>query len=79
MNNGNIMTFLDENNNKIDYSILEQKLLCGTEYVALAPVNSPNHIEIFKIKFDKDWNESLEQVSSEKELSMYKQISKLKF
>lgn len=79
MSNTNVMTFLDENNKKIDYAILEQKLICGSEYVALAPVNSPNAIEIFKIRFDKDWNESLEEISSEKEINMYKQVSKLKF
>lgn len=78
MTNGKTMTFLDENNNKIDYAILEQLLICGSEYVALAPVKSPDHIEIFKIKFDKDWNESLEEVSSEKELNMFKEVSKLK-
>ncbi len=78
MANEKIMTFLDENNNKVDYAILEQLLICGSEYVALAPVNSPNHVEIFKIKFDKNWNESLEEVSSEKELNMFKTVSKLK-
>ena len=78
MANEKIMTFLDENNNKVDYTILEQLLICGSEYVALAPVNSPNHVEIFKIKFDKNWNESLEEVSSEKELNMFKTVSKLK-
>lgn len=78
MANEKIMTFLDENNNKVDYAILEQLLICGSEYVALAPVNLPNHVEIFKIKFDKNWNESLEEVSSEKELNMFKTVSKLK-
>lgn len=78
MSDKKVMTFLDENNNKIDYEILEQVLICGSEYVALAPVKSHEKIELFKIKFDKDWNESLEEVSSEKEINMFKQVSKLK-
>ncbi|MBM7833745.1 DUF1292 domain-containing protein [Clostridium sardiniense] len=78
MSDKKIMTFRDENNNKIDYEILEQVLISGSEYVALAPVTSHEKIELFKIKFDKDWNESLEEVSSEKEINMFKQVSKLK-
>ncbi len=78
MSNKKVMTFRDENNNKIDYEILEQLLISGSEYVALAPVESHDKIELYKIKFDKDWNESLEQVSSEKEINMFEQVSKLK-
>lgn len=78
MSDKKVMTFRDENNNKIDYEILEQVLICGSEYVALAPVESHEKIELFKIRFDKDWNESLEEVSSEKEINMFKQVSKLK-
>lgn len=74
-----IMTFNDENGNKIDYAILEQKLICGKEYVAMAPVKDRSHIEIYKINFDKDWNESLSEVDSEKEINMFKQVSSLKF
>ena len=74
-----IMTFHDENGNKIDYQILEQKLINKTEYVAMAPVNNKNDIEVFKIKFDKDWNETLIQVESEKELDMVRQVSSVKF
>lgn len=74
-----IMTFHDENGNKIDYQILEQKLINKTEYVAMAPVNNKNDIEVFKIKFDKDWNETLIQVESEKELDMVRQVSSIKF
>lgn len=73
-----IMTFRDENNNKIDYEILKQVLICGSEYVALSPVKSNEKVELYKIKFDKDWNESLEEVSSEKEISMFEQVSKIK-
>ena len=73
------MTFHDENGNKIDYQILEQKLINKTEYVAMAPVNNKNDIEVFKIKFDKDWNETLIQVESEKELDMVRQVSSIKF
>ena len=74
-----IMTFNDENGNKIDYAILEQKLICGKEYVAMAPVKDKSHIEIYKINFDKDWNESLSEVDSETEINMFKQVSSLKF
>ena len=74
-----VMTFNDENGNKVDYAILEQKLICGNEYVAMAPVKDKSHIEIYKIKFDKDWNESLSQVDSETEINMFKQVSSLKF
>ncbi|MDZ5001524.1 DUF1292 domain-containing protein, partial [Clostridium perfringens] len=55
--NEKIMSFNDENGKKIDYAILEQRLICGNEYVAMAPVKDRSHIEIYKIKFDKDWNE----------------------
>ena len=74
-----IMTFNDENGQKVEYAILEQKLICGSEYVAMAPVKDKSHIEIYKIKFDKDWNESLSEVESQTEIDMYKQVSNLKF
>lgn len=74
-----IMTFNDENGKKVEYAILEQKLICGSEYVAMAPVKDKSHIEIYKINFDKDWNESLSEVESQTEINMYKQVSNLKF
>lgn len=73
------MVFSDENGNKVEYVILEQKLICGNEYVAMAPVNERSNIEIYKIKFDKDWNESLSEVESETEIKMYKEVSALSF
>ncbi|MBQ5695099.1 MAG: DUF1292 domain-containing protein [Clostridium sp.] len=73
------MNFTDENGNKVEYAILEQKLINKTEYVAMAPVNDKSNVEIFKIKFDKNWNETLVQVDSEKELNMVRQISDVKF
>ncbi|EOR27662.1 MULTISPECIES: DUF1292 domain-containing protein [Clostridium] len=77
--NQKIMSFNDENGNKVDYEILEQKLICGNEYVAMAPVKDKSHIEIYKIKFDKEWNESLSEVESQTEIDMFKQVSNLKF
>ena len=77
--NEKIMSFNDENGKKVDYAILEQRLICGNEYVAMAPVKDRSHIEIYKIKFDKDWNESLSEVESQSEINMFKQASKLKF
>lgn len=77
--NEKIMSFNDENGKKVDYAILEQRLICGNEYVAMAPVKDRSHIEIYKIKFDKDWNESLSEVESQSEIDMFKQASKLKF
>lgn len=74
-----IMTFNNENGEKVDYAILEQKLISGNEYVAMAPVKDKSHIEIYKIKFDKDWNESLTEVESETEINMFKEVSSLKF
>ncbi len=77
--NEKIMAFNDENGNRIEYAILEQKLICGKEYVAMAPVKDKSHIEIYKINFDKDWNETLSEVDSETEINMFKQVSSLKF
>ena len=77
--NEKIMAFNDENGNRIEYSILEQKLICGKEYVAMAPVKDKSHIEIYKINFDKNWNETLSEVDSETEINMFKQVSSLKF
>lgn len=77
--NEKIMSFNDENGNKIDYEILEQKLICGKEYVAMAPVNDKSNIEIYKIIFDKDWNETLTEVDSQNEIKMYKEVSSLSF
>ncbi|MDU5105377.1 MULTISPECIES: DUF1292 domain-containing protein [unclassified Clostridium] len=74
-----IMAFNDENGKRIEYAILEQKLICGKEYVAMAPVKDKSHIEIYKINFDKDWNETLSEVDSETEINMFKQVSSLKF
>ncbi|MGL5380599.1 DUF1292 domain-containing protein [Clostridium sp.] len=79
MSEEKIMSFSDENGNKIDYAILEQRLICGKEYVAIAPVKDKAHIELYKINFDKDWNESLAEVDSETEINMFKQVSSLKF
>lgn len=79
MSEEKIMSFQDENGKKVDYAILEQRLICGNEYVAIAPVNNKADIELYKIKFDKDWNESLSQVESENEINMFKQVSDLKF
>ena len=45
----------------------------------MAPVKDKSHIEIYKIKFDKNWNESLSEVESEKEIDMFKEVSSLKF
>ena len=73
------MKFTDDEGNKVEYAILEQKLINNTEYVAMAPVNNKNDVEIFKIKFDNDWNETLIQVESEVELNMVRQVSNVKF
>ena len=75
----NIMTFTDENGEKIKYAVLEHKLINKTEYIAMAPVDQKENIEIYKVQFDKDWNESLEHVEGEKELAMVRQVSSLKF
>lgn len=73
-----VVSFREADGSKIDYVVLDQVLICGSEYVAMAPVKEREHIELFKIKFDKDWNESLEEVESEKEINMFKQVSKIK-
>ncbi|WP_294129732.1 DUF1292 domain-containing protein [uncultured Clostridium sp.] len=73
------MKFTDDSGNKVEYAILEQKLINKTEYVAMAPVNNKSDVEIFKIAFDKDWNETLIQVESENELNMVRQVSSIKF
>ena len=36
-------------------------------------------LKYLKIKFDKDWNETLVQVESEKEINMVRQVSSIKF
>ena len=79
MNDNQIVSCRDENGKKIEYLVLEQKLICGAEYVAMAPKNDKTHVELFKINFDKDWNETLDSVESEKEINMFKQVSNLKF
>lgn len=73
------MKFTDDLGNKVEYEILEQKLINNTEYVAMAPINNKNNVEIFKIAFDDKWNETLIQVESEKEVNMVKQVSNIKF
>lgn len=77
--NEKTMKFIDDAGNKVEYAILEQKLINKTEYVAIAPVNNKIDVEIFKIAFDKDWNETLIQVESENELNMVRQVSDIKF
>ena len=79
MNDNQVVSFRDENGKKIEYLVLEQKLSCGAEYVAMAPKNDKTDVELFKINFDKDWNETLDSVESEKEINMFKQVSNLKF
>jgi hypothetical protein len=73
------MKFTDDKGNKIEYAILEQQLINKTEYVTMAPVNNKSDVEVFKIKFDDKWNETLVQVESESELNMVRQVSKVKF
>lgn len=74
-----IVSFKDESGNNIDYEILEQKLINKKEYVLMAPVNNQSHVEVYKINFDKNWNETLEEVDSERELNMVKQVTNIKF
>ena len=45
----------------------------------MAPINNKSDVEIFKIAFDKDWNETLIQVESQNELNMVRQVSSIKF
>ncbi|MDY3207003.1 DUF1292 domain-containing protein [Clostridium baratii] len=78
MSDEKVVSFRETDGSKVDYVILDQVLICGSEYVAMAPVKEREHVELFKIKFDKDWNESLEEVESEKEINMFKQVSKIK-
>ncbi|AIY82796.1 MAG: DUF1292 domain-containing protein [Clostridium baratii] len=78
MSDEKVVSFREADGSKVDYVVLDQVLICGSEYVAMAPVKEREHIELFKIKFDKDWNESLEEVESEKEINMFKQVSKIK-
>lgn len=73
------MRFTDDQGNKVEYTILEQQLINSTEYVTMAPVNNISDVEIFKIKFDDKWNETLIQVDSEAEINMVRQVSKVKF
>lgn len=73
------MKFTDDAGNKVEYVILDQKLINKTEYVAMAPINNKSDIEIFKITFDKDLNETLIKVESENELNMVRQVSSIKF
>lgn len=73
------MTFTDDQGNKVDYAILEQQLINKTEYVTMAPVHNKSDVEVFKIKFDDKWNETLIQVDSESELNMVRQVSTVKF
>ena len=77
--NERTMKFTDDNGNKVEYAILDQKLINNTEYVTMAPVNNKSDIEVFKIKFDKEWNETLVQVESEAEKNMVKQVSTIKY
>lgn len=77
--NEQIVTFNDDNGKKVDYVVLEQKLICGSEYVAMAPIKNKSNVEIYKINFDKDWNESLSEVENSNEINMFKQVSSLKF
>ncbi len=75
----NIMTFTDEQGKKVKYEVLEHKLINKTEYIAMAPVDQKDNVEIYKVQFDKDWNESLMHVEAEGELNMVRQVSTLKF
>lgn len=79
MATANIMSFRDEQGNKVDYEILDQVLVNKTEYVLMSPVEDFSQVEVYKINFDKNWNESLEVIENEKELSMVKQVTKIKF
>lgn len=79
MATANIMSFRDEKGNKVDYEILDQVLVNKTEYVLMSPVEDSSQVEVYKINFDKNWNESLEVIENEKELSMVKQVTKIKF
>ena len=38
------MKFTDESGNKVEYAILEQKLINKTEYVSMAPVNNKSDV-----------------------------------
>ncbi|MBK1813454.1 DUF1292 domain-containing protein [Clostridium sp. YIM B02505] len=72
-----IMSFRDENGNKIDYKILDQVLVNSAEYVLMCPVDDESSVEIYKIKFDKHWNESLEEVENQDIINQVKQTAHL--
>jgi hypothetical protein len=71
------MSFRDENGDKIEYKILDQVLVNSAEYVLMCPVNDESSVEIYKIKFDKHWNESLEEVESQDIINQVKQTAHL--
>ena len=72
-----IMSFKDEDGNKIEYKILDQVLVNSAEYVLMCPVDDESSVEIYKIKFDKHWNESLEEVESQDIINQVKQTAHL--
>lgn len=79
MNESKIMSFTDDNGAKVDYQILEQLLINSEEYVLMSPVKDTSHVEVYKLIFDKQWNESLEAVESEHVINMVRQVSHVKF
>jgi uncharacterized protein YrzB (UPF0473 family) len=68
-----IMSFTDEDGNKVEYKILDQVLVNSAEYVLMCPVNDESSVEIYKINFDKHWNESLEEVENPDIINQVKQ------
>ena len=74
-----IMTFLDEEGNKVEFEAIAKIYLNETEYLLLAPIDDVNSEDVYVFRVDEvDGKEELNLVEDDKEfLAVKKEYKKL--
>ncbi|GAA0087025.1 DUF1292 domain-containing protein [Clostridium sp. MB05] len=74
-----IMTFLDEEGNKVEFEAIAKIYLEETEYLLLAPIDDVNSEDVYVFRVDEvDGKEELNLVEDDKEfLAVKKEYRKL--
>lgn len=74
-----IMSFKNEDGKSVKYKILDELIVNKAGYLLMAPVESLNEVDVYKLKFDKHMNEQLLLVENENEITAVKKASHISF
>lgn len=71
-----VMSFIDENGQKLQYEILEELIVNKAGYMIMCPKNNKNDISIYKLIIKKS-GEELDLVEDSKVIDLVKSNSKV--